>query len=398
MASPTILVVIRLLLFGAAGVASYLAWTSLTQSPIAGCGPDSDCSRVLGSRWAFWFGLPVSLFALGTYGAMLVGTWRVNAAAGSAGAARWRQGLVAGAAMILGAAIWFFALQWFVLKSFCPYCLVAHGLGAVASGLTLFVLARGQGAGVASVSAPEHPRSLAGVIAGVAGVMVLVAGQLVHQPRTFAVQPVEVVEGTKAPPPARRVHSIYNGQFNLDVQDVPLLGSVSAPHLLVSLFDYTCHHCRLMHPRLKFVQQNLSNDVAVISLPMPLASECNPTVTRTHYKHANACDYARIGLAVWRARSDAFEPYNEWFFEPETPVPVETARNYARGLVGTNAFDQALADPWVEARLKEDVAIYEAAYRAGRGNMPQLIIGTNLYLGTLSMDELGRALSELLWR
>jgi hypothetical protein len=152
-----------------------------------------------------------------------------------------------------------------------------------------------------------------------------------------------------------------------------------------------------MHPRLTEVQRNLSNQVAIVSLPMPLDPECNPTVTRPIPSHTNACQYARIGLAVWRANREAFDAYNHWFFEPETPLPLESVRAYAEQLVGSNALQNALLDPWIDQQIKTDVAIYEVAYRSGRGRMPQLIVGTNVFMGTLNMDELGRMVAFQLW-
>src|SRR5947207_1786295 len=61
------LLLLRLLMLAAIGIAAYLAWTSLSGSSVAGCGPDSGCDQVLHSRWGYWFGIPVSLLALIIY-------------------------------------------------------------------------------------------------------------------------------------------------------------------------------------------------------------------------------------------------------------------------------------------------------------------------------------------
>src|SRR5262245_6004387 len=67
---------IALRLLSAAGLAlsAYLLWGSLTQDHLPGCGFESGCNVVLHSRWASWFGLPVSGFALLIYGLVFVGT------------------------------------------------------------------------------------------------------------------------------------------------------------------------------------------------------------------------------------------------------------------------------------------------------------------------------------
>ena len=77
-------------------------------------------------------------------------------------------------------------------------------------------------------------------------------------------------------------------------------------------------------------------------------------------------------------------------------APLEEARGYAERLVGRDAFAAAYQDPWITHQLQMDVAIYDVAYRSGRGSMPQLIIGTNVYLGILAPEELGRAIREQL--
>jgi uncharacterized membrane protein len=395
-------------------VASYLAWTAFSGGSVAGCGPESDCAEVLNSRWAYWFGIPVSAIALVLYAAVLFATFRLKPATPPKAQRNAWHWLIPCAVAILAAAGWFFSLQLFVIKSFCPYCLVAHGLGTAAAVLILLHFPKGVMAGNGRETTEFlHRQFQRRVLIGIAGAGILIAGQLVHQPKTFIVQPITVSEtdgprvttgesnyvaaALLAPKPAERLFPIYNGMFHLDLGEVPLAGTAQAPHVFVSLFDYTCHHCRLMHPRLTEVQRNLSNQVAIVSLPMPLDPECNPTVTRPIPSHTNACQYARIGLAVWRANREAFDAYNHWFFEPETPLPLESVRAYAEQLVGSNALQNALLDPWIDQQIKTDVAIYEVAYRSGRGRMPQLIVGTNVFMGTLNMDELGRMVAFQLW-
>jgi len=414
-----VLWVIRLLVLCAAVVAGYLGWTSLSGSTVAGCGPESDCAQVLNSRWAYWFGVPVSLIALLVYAAIFTGTWRVQdfrPAPQRRVAWLW---LIACAIGTLTAAGWFFSVQWFVIKSFCPYCLVAHGLGSIAALLILLNYPRRQ----LETKRPPRDETLAlptesvlrATLLSLGAVSVLVAGQIIYQPKTHAALPTANLSSTNPATPtiqpgstpsiakvapsntAPRLWPIYKGAFQLDLNQVPLAGSPQAPHVLVSLFDYTCHHCREMHPLLAEVQKNLSNKVAVVNLPMPLDSECNPTVKRTHPKQTNACQYARIGLAVWRANQEMFDDYNHWFFGPEEPLPVETARAKAIELVGASNFEQALQDPWIDQQVKTDVAIYDVAYRAGHGRMPQLIIGTNIYFGTMSRDDLSRFVVQQLW-
>jgi hypothetical protein len=188
---------------------------------------------------------------------------------------------------------------------------------------------------------------------------------------------------------------VFDGEFELNLNDVPLVGRPDAPHVMVSLFDYTCHFCRELHGPLMEASRLFSNDLAIVSLPMPLDPACNPVVTRIHPDHTNACALARVGLAVWRADRKASTHFDDWVFGPPRPPQPEAAAQFARQLVGSNAFERALLDPWIEARIQQDIALFKSAYqRFRKGAMPELIIGTNLTSGPLKREQLFRLLAE----
>src|SRR6187549_1519826 len=117
-----LLLVARLLILVATGVAGYLAWLSWGGSAIVGCGPDSGCHRVLSTRWAYWLGLPVSFLALLVY-LVLFGTTFFS---GPRVAIERRNSawslIVTLCVVAVGAAIWFVGLQFFVIKSVCRFC------------------------------------------------------------------------------------------------------------------------------------------------------------------------------------------------------------------------------------------------------------------------------------
>src|SRR6185503_8385025 len=108
--SASVLNFARVLLLIALGISAYLAWTSLTRGTVIGCGPESDCDRVLQSRWARWFGVPVSVFAVVVDLLTLLGAFALG---NGSGAIRSRGGYAAalGSMLILGAGLWFMTLQ-----------------------------------------------------------------------------------------------------------------------------------------------------------------------------------------------------------------------------------------------------------------------------------------------
>jgi peroxiredoxin len=292
----------------------------------------------------------------------------------------------------IGAAAWFFLIQVLVIKKLCPSCLVSHGLVLIATGLLLLCAPFGSRP---DQSAPDMKGSLisAGratrhLLAALMALGLLVAGQTLLPKETHVVK--GVASGVSVWPqsgPDRRLQ-ILDGRFRFDLRDVPLIGVPEAPNVIVSLLDYTCFACRIMHAQLTEVQKTFSNQLAIVFLPMPLDAACNPSVTNTYPAHSNACEYARIGLALWRANREAFGRFNQWMYSTPFVPKLTEAREAARGLAGPEAFDKALRDDWINEQLKRDVAIYETTCaKIGENAMPQLIIGTNIIFGSFSRQE-----------
>jgi len=361
---------VRALLLIALGVSAYLLFVSFSGSAVAGCGPDSGCDRVLQSRWSRLFGIPVSAFSLLIYGALFIATFRFTRKAEPATQrATWRM-IIPLIILVIASVLWFAALQIVVLKQMCPLCMTVHGAGLVASVLLLLA--------APIEKAPEKPWQaekqvyvpprIAGIasIAAIAAFALFATGQLLHKPRTYSFQ-------------------TYDGKFQFDLNDVPLIGSPKVTNAIVSLFDYTCHHCRIMHWHLNEAYPRFSNQVSIISLPNPLDSRCNSNVRQTPPVHQQACDYARLGLAVWRANRKAHHQFDDWIFTPEKPPTLAQAHQYAINLVGSNQLARALEDPWVAKTMQQGINIYSTNYLHLRnGNMPQLIVGTNLMGGTFA--------------
>jgi len=198
-------------------VSGFLAWISLTQDvALAGCGGVAffDCDAVLGSRWATWFGLPVSVPAVAVYGAMLAATILIGPRFSPALRTWAWHALIPLAVAAAGAALWFTGLLIFQNEALCPYCLAVHACGLAMAGLVLaggpigrshaeqqWLDALGTAAGARQ--APPHvavsPMTAAELgLAGLVGVVVLVMGQwLTTPPPTHRIEePAEVaVEG-----------------------------------------------------------------------------------------------------------------------------------------------------------------------------------------------------------
>lgn len=111
-------------------------------------------------------------------------------------------------------------------------------------------------------------------------------------------------------------------------------------------------------------------------------------------EQANACVYARYALAVWLARPEAFAAYDQWLFGSPRPPSVSEARAKAEQLVGMSALGGRLAEPRVEAKLRDAVELYRAV---GGGKVPKLLLPQAVLWGRIpSVDELMRVLFDQL--
>jgi uncharacterized membrane protein len=371
----------RLLLLAALAISIYLAFNSWKGGGVPGCGPESDCDKVLSSRWASLFGVPISFFAMPVYAAALFCLfqkqypWRVLTTISSA---------------ILLMALWFVGLQVFALGAFCKFCMAAH----LAGGLAAIILLSKNPLPRKSLFAPASA-ALAASIAVIAAQFATSPSGPVQVVSTNAPAPgvaaitntaqteVAATAATNTPPAASApTFTILQGEVTLDLTKVPVAGPLTAEHKFVKLYDYTCHHCRDLHHLLEPVKKRYSNDVAIISLPMPLDANCNPTMKTTPRSHENACEYAKLALAVFYAAPEKFEQYSNWLFFPQRPPELTAAREQAARLVGQEKLNSALNDPRVVEQIKQDADIFVKTSRLARkSTLPQLIFARGASVG-----------------
>jgi uncharacterized membrane protein len=426
-ATPAWLFLVRALLAVAIIGAGYLAWVSIHNGPVAGCGPESGCNKVLQSRWAYWLDVPVSVPALLVYLALLGATVLLQKRPAPDDERGSWAAIIVMSVIVAGAALWFVGLQVFVIKAFCKFCMTAHACGFIAALLSLKHIPLAQdpttpmwATGSGKRGVPRTALALLGSI-GLAGVVVLAGGQLLVQKKLNVVKDLRPKTGkgakgtagsaaakdtnylalaaalaAQAPQPpsphprlvAPRLLSLYSNAFLLKLDQVPLMGSPDASNLIVSLFDYTCPHCRSLHPILLETQRLFSNRLAIVSLPMPTSTNCNPFLRGHVHSVSNACEYARLGLAVWRAKPAAHRQFDDWMFLDDRPAPLEEARAYAAQLVGGDKLQAALGDAWLEEQILTGCRLHLTNWMTGDSPaLPQLIIGDVISSGPLNSVE-----------
>lgn len=141
-------------------------------------------------------------------------------------------------------------------------------------------------------------------------------------------------EETSSKPIEQRLISFGNLAEPIDVANAPILGSPDAEHVLLEMLDYTCPHCRRLHPHVEASLERYGNQVAFVVFHVPLSKKCNPYIKRDHWSHKHACDYAQLALSVFRLDRSKFAEFHHFVMDSKRPPIVAEARRIAMNLVG----------------------------------------------------------------
>ena len=349
---------IRILLVALAtaalGVNIYLLTRTLGDAAIAGCG-GGPCDEVLASRWSSLLGLPIPALGALVYVLLLLSFIPLLEIL--------RLPLLGA---IAGAACWFIAVQAIILGKFCPWCMTAHGIGLAV--VLCGVLTENPGAW-------RHVSAWAGLA-------------------VFAIIPMQVfgpvksghrIEGGPATTVAKQRGasvSFNDGKFVYQLAEHPRIGPADAERVLVEFFDYQCPACQTMAGYIEAIVSAHPGRVAVLLMPVPLEHDCNPHMGANRAREGS-CAIARIALAVWSKRPDAFPVFHRKLIA----APSESAaRRLALELLDERALSAALANP----RIDQTIATHTAAWAglsSSSEKLPKLLIRDKRILHGLPSGE-----------
>ena len=350
--------------------AGYLLANALIHGPILGCGEGSGCDRVLKSRFAYLLpGLPVTAPALIVYLILIV----CLSKPGNRLASDTRQFLsLVCAGLIVGAAALFLGIQAIKLKQFCPYCVATHIAGSIGATFAVF------GLGLINRRALSQLVG-AGFTVGVS-LAAMIACQYFFPQQTY----VSAEAGTDANKAGGKALTI--GEATINLEDTPFRGNINSGKLVVLLFDYTCGACRTAHRYLRRAEEHFGvGSLLIVGIPVPLNPNCNPAFTDRSPQHADACDHARLALALWKIDREAYKKWDYWMFEAGTansaPSPAEALAK-AESLADPKELKSMLAEPWIDKQISRNVEIWKSnTIRLNRMSMPQVIMGTRIFAG-----------------
>jgi uncharacterized membrane protein len=359
-----------------------LSWHYLVGGTVIGCGGGDPCEQLLNSRWSTIAGvLPVSGLAVGAYLALLVASFFISSAAEEPiRRLAWSAMLIL-VGSVIGSALWFIIVQKWIIGNFCLYCMATHITGLLLAALVIWRAI--QELNNHSIDTPMRnpemiqnvsqttPRRNIGIVRATGLILIglflasiLAASQVGFTPST--------------------VYREGESQSNLTVIDyhaVPMVGSPDAPYVVTLLFDYQCSHCQKIHFMLNEAIRHYAGKLAFVLCPAPLSTKCNPFIPRDVDAFKNSCELAKIGLAVWVAKREAFPVFENWMFTFESgdswhPRGLEAATAKAVELIGQAKFDTAWSDPWIGQYIQTSVRIHSQTLQNGKSGIPKLIFGS----------------------
>ena len=169
----------------------------------------------------------------------------------------------------------------------------------------------------------------------------------------------------------------------IDPKDMPVLGNPDATHIVVEMMDYTCRHCRELHPHLEAAVERYGYELGVVIYNIPLSKKCNPQVKKDYPGKKNACEYAQLAIGVWKLAPDEFAEFHHWLLEGKKPPSIVKAKQRARRLVG-NAI---LRDQALKADASRRIAKQIDDFQRLKTGLPVLLLPNNGLRGVPKTSE-----------
>ncbi len=192
--------------------------------------------------------------------------------------------------------------------------------------------------------------------------------------------------------PEPRIVTAAGGKFRLNAAQWPLLGNADAKYIIVEMFDYTCPHCRNTHRTIKDALKKYGDDLAVIALAVPLNPACNSTSQTSNAQNIDACELARLSVAVWRVSPKQFSEFHSWLFDGGRNRTAAEARRQAEQLVGKEALVKELNQKTASEYISRHVELYR---RVGSGSVPKLLFPKSTMTGEVgSVSAISQAIDR----
>lgn len=156
---------------------------------------------------------------------------------------------------------------------------------------------------------------------------------------------------------------------------------------VVEVFGYTCPHCAHLEPLLQPWKARLPRDVDFVAVPAVFGGP-GDTWARAYFASAN------LGLAR-RTHQAVFDAIHKTGTLPRNPSAQELATFYAAYGVSTERFLAAMADPKVDAQMRQAATFAQVS---GLEGTPSLVVDGRYRVRGQTFEDMLRITDWLLAR
>lgn len=339
-----------------------LAWSSLQDPVVTGCGAKNDCGLVLTSRWATFLGIPVGLLSFGLCAVLFFGSW-VNNPRSLANFIHSVTSLI-----VIFATLWFALLQIFIVKHFCPWCCLTHGLAIL--GVLCFwrrdEMWRSDRLGFSRIALP------------LSAVVSLAVIQAMEAPRAEIAQ-AELASDALSQNDGHLY--LHHGQIKLKLADLPQRDGQKNGPVAIMVSDFTCPHCLDLQKNLRQYEQQSGGRLNVVFLP----GFQDPVAKEIH----------RLLLTTWRVSPETYWKITDALLSGELTANYGELMNFIKKNHPVRfELDQMVHANWAKNTLDQGEKLMKLnAAATGQHALPQLIIAQKILVGTPRVETI-RDLAE----
>ncbi len=259
------------------------------------------------------------------------------------------------------------------LGAWCLFCISLYGVNLIMLVGSALQARSMQGESLLGGIAPAliGKNQKAGTLMGTVGVIVTLFSVVFYN--NMAGEALSVAESMadKAPEeidPKDLAKLFQAPKEPLDVDGTePVLGSPSAPYVVVEFADYECPHCAATAPELKALVE-AHPEIQLQFKHYPISNICNDAIGATG--HENAC--AAAAAAECARQQGKFWEMSALMFKNQQYLGKDDLRFMAGQVgLGSTAFEACMADPATEQAVRVDAA---AGDRAGLTGTPTLFL------------------------
>jgi protein-disulfide isomerase/uncharacterized membrane protein len=335
-----------------------------------------NCDSVVTSPYGSLFSVPVSVWAMGFYGILLV---LVVAAGGPPSERRDRARADAFAWAVAGSLFsgYLAVVSAFVLRALCLLCAGLYAISVITVIAAWFQASPLRQAGRRLADrwrmVSNHPGLATAAVGTVVGVFV-VSGWLGAQTRLTREQVF------------RSNPQFYDWYTEQPVIETPIEGGYAsgpqdAPIQLVEFSDFECPHCAMAYVRLKDLLSRYEKQVRFIYHSFPLSNDCNSAISQKGHEHA--CRAAVAGDCA--AQQDRFQPYSSLLFANQGNLDDKSLAAYAKQAgLDVDAFEKCVSSPEARERVAEDI---KQGQRLGVRSTPTFFINNRKIEGNMTYEN-----------